>query len=701
MECAETLIVCVFFYPRPFIMASSRFWQYGALAIVFLAAMVLSVPFTNADAQQAAATPQLTDNTSVDEMRILVTWGDVDNNVGTVGTGGTMAWDGSITLNNGNILVVRPMNFKDANDRLINETGSTIQFQSDINSDVDGLFLRVLPQNGKTDELVFTLSDGFTVTRPLLSFVTNKVVTIPVRDGLSVRMELEGMSLKQGDLRSQTARALSDILKACKDSGKTDTQCQQSTMEMQKQQQRLSRSKIWDALNREKTKLMDKNWTGSPIHPDVLFLLSQDELDALSVTDLARMDLSKLSHMTDMVYHTLLRLVPNRLNELPKDLQNETQVLEGVLPDNVRTIGNLSADDFQRFKRFLASLDQTERQNFVMMLTKLSPANWDAIKGLDDETILSLGRILMSTPEANRDAVLKAYLRQATKIANLRIKLDQLRSRLSVDQAKTIEDMLGRLQGVLLWTGDDTPMILTAIDTFMAQSGALDRDSFIKALSKLQADVQQAIAENNVGLMKDNLGLFSDVSASSWYAGFVGMMRADGLLSGYKDAQGKLTGKFGPENPVTVAELLKISLETTGNGAGSGTTMVAGASKSWAQGYVARGEQLHLTILNDTNVDLNRPATRGEVVQTFLEAYGINPPVITQSSFSDVFVSMPAARFIEFAKNHGIVAGDDGKSTFRPNAQINRAEVAKIGVRMRQILSTLFDESTVEGDLNS
>lgn len=679
-----------------FTMAASRIWQYGALAVVVLAAMILTTPASNA----ANTAPVVTEKTRIEEMRVLVTWGDVDSNVGTVGTGATMTWDGHISMQSGNMVVLRQLFFKDPNDRLITESGTTISYQSDINSDMDGLFLRVFPDNGRTDTITVTLDNGVTVTQPLLGLLTQKDVTFPVSDGLSIRMQAQGEVLSQGDIRDQAARKMADLLKRCTDSGKTEADCQKLLAETAKSEERNKRLKIWDALNREAGKLKDSVWAGKAIHPDVLFLLGEDQLEKLTREDLSRMDLSKLSHMTDAVYKTILRLAPERLNTLPSDLRDAGLVLEGVLPDNVRTAGNLTAEQFQNMKRFLASLDETERESFSKLLATLSPSAWDSVKNLNDDMLLSLGRLMISVPEAKRDVVLKAYLRQATKISNLEIKLEQLRSRLSVTDAQRLEDMLTRLKGMLIWTGDETPMVLTAIDGFLGRSGGLQREDFAKQLNALEKDVQQAIAENNVGLQKENFGLFTDVSTGSWYAGFVGMMRSEGLLSGYKDKQGKDTGTFGPENPVTVAELLKIALETSGQGpSGSGTTMVTAAAGHWAKGYVVRAEELHMSIVADPKVDLNRPATRGEVIQAFIEAFGINPADISKSSFSDVYANMTTARFIEFAKNHDIISGDDGKTTFRPTEKINRAEVAKIGIRIKQILRSLFDKSTVEGDL--
>ena len=48
---------------------------------------------------------------------------------------------------------------------------------------------------------------------------------------------------------------------------------------------------------------------------------------------------------------------------------------------------------------------------------------------------------------------------------------------------------------------------------------------------------------------------FTDVPSSAWYAPYVRWASNQGLVSGYKDSKGNLTGLFGPEDSLTRAEL--------------------------------------------------------------------------------------------------------------------------------------------------
>ena len=94
-----------------------------------------------------------------------------------------------------------------------------------------------------------------------------------------------------------------------------------------------------------------------------------------------------------------------------------------------------------------------------------------------------------------------------------------------------------------------------------------------------------------------------------------------------------------------------------------------------------KAEDLKLTVFQN-NPDVHSPATRGEVVQTILEVLGF-PITKTLSTFSDVPPSHPHSAAIALAAFAGFVEGDRGPdgqplNRFRPDDNINRAEVAKI-----------------------
>lgn len=182
--------------------------------------------------------------------------------------------------------------------------------------------------------------------------------------------------------------------------------------------------------------------------------------------------------------------------------------------------------------------------------------------------------------------------------------------------------------------------------------------------------------------MTDRDVIYKDVSVNEWFAPYVSKLIVDGIAQGYKDTKGALTGEFGVANYVTRAEMLKMALEAAGKKSGSEQPpRNLSAKGSWASPYVGLAEKMQLTVFGVTT-DINAPATRGEVVQTILEAMGITVGN-TPAGYTDVPKNYPYTNAIAAATFFGVVEGDtdaDGKTkgTFRPESPINRAEVSKM-----------------------
>lgn len=178
---------------------------------------------------------------------------------------------------------------------------------------------------------------------------------------------------------------------------------------------------------------------------------------------------------------------------------------------------------------------------------------------------------------------------------------------------------------------------------------------------------------------------FRDVPQNAWFTSDVFKAARAGVLGGYKDENGVLTGEFGPSNDVTVAELAKIAhrmagtVETPPPG---GPANVA-AQGQWFSSFIGSAEEHAWTIYADGSIDPVRPATRGEVLVTILQALGVPLEWQTGSVFTDVNVKTPYASAIETAARLGLVDGrknEAGELTgeFGPLDPVNRAEMAKI-----------------------
>jgi hypothetical protein len=219
---------------------------------------------------------------------------------------------------------------------------------------------------------------------------------------------------------------------------------------------------------------------------------------------------------------------------------------------------------------------------------------------------------------------------------------------------------------------DDIAKTINAIDAELSGDDA-GLESLLDELEQVAG--KRADAYLHVSIDGRNTTLW-DVPKASWFYSSVLALTELGIVSGYRDSNGNLTGSYGPANNVTHAEAIKITLGA------AGTDPVRCAESSthpqarghWAEQYVACAEQKVFGLRSDQG--LNEPAKRAEVLHYVLKAFDIEAPNGTPP-FADS-VSHQYKNDIAYAYALDIVSGDDGKDTFRPDDPINRAEVAKI-----------------------
>jgi plastocyanin len=182
---------------------------------------------------------------------------------------------------------------------------------------------------------------------------------------------------------------------------------------------------------------------------------------------------------------------------------------------------------------------------------------------------------------------------------------------------------------------------------------------------------------------------FADVSPVAWYATYIRGAAEAGIVNGYKDKNGNLTGKFGPGNSITIAEALKIGIEGANYDVDRYANVIAsGYSRHWASAYVSVAKGEHFAILSNGTLNLDRSATRAEVASIFTSAFQINIDVPVSNTYSDVDATVKYGSSIEALTKDEVVSGDtdvQGKltGTFRPTDFINRAEVTKIVMNAR------------------
>lgn len=165
--------------------------------------------------------------------------------------------------------------------------------------------------------------------------------------------------------------------------------------------------------------------------------------------------------------------------------------------------------------------------------------------------------------------------------------------------------------------------------------------------------------------------IFSDIATKEWFACPVWSVVSRGIFSGYRDERGNATGLYGPADSITLGQLAKVALQLRGHQVSGITT-----GKNWATPYMTAAESLGLSAFGK-KLNPGTPATRGAVLQTILEVLDI-PLVESSAPYFDVPADSMYAKAVSTGTTLGIVSGDDNVNTFRPNAPINRAEVAKM-----------------------
>lgn len=135
-----------------------------------------------------------------------------------------------------------------------------------------------------------------------------------------------------------------------------------------------------------------------------------------------------------------------------------------------------------------------------------------------------------------------------------------------------------------------------------------------KADNYSQSDTHVTIKVNGVPVILD------DVPAFEWFASYVRDAAERGIVSGYKQANGLPSGKYGPADNVTIAQLAKMaviaaSIDTYGC---LNEIQNEPATQDWSAPYIRCAENEGWAVYSDGTVDIFRPATRAEVVVTVL-----------------------------------------------------------------------------------
>lgn len=192
-----------------------------------------------------------------------------------------------------------------------------------------------------------------------------------------------------------------------------------------------------------------------------------------------------------------------------------------------------------------------------------------------------------------------------------------------------------------------------------------------------------------IDLIDEKQATFIDVPSTAWYAPYVETVAEAGIVQGYRDSNGKLTGEYGPERPVTRAEFLKMVVMTLVHQ--QFDQRAAPPGSSWYAPYLeamkANDPELNL-VMPDYGEELDKPILRHEAAGLLYA--GLDISRVTPWNplpFPDVD---PAEENFHLAFNlnpilelhgYGVITGDKDTGNFNPFRTLNRAEAAKMLVK--------------------
>jgi hypothetical protein len=179
-------------------------------------------------------------------------------------------------------------------------------------------------------------------------------------------------------------------------------------------------------------------------------------------------------------------------------------------------------------------------------------------------------------------------------------------------------------------------------------------------ISSLIISLALLIGSSPLSIINTQAANFLDVPADAWFFEYVEKVYTKGIVGGYKDQNGNITGYYGPVDPVTVGQAAK---------------MVAGANQQqesnitgnhWAISWIELFPKT-LERRPELRVSLDNPAGREIIAELIAEATNLNP--VVGNIFTDT--SNPHINAIAeagFAKGYA-----DGHFL----GPVNRAEMAK------------------------
>jgi len=174
---------------------------------------------------------------------------------------------------------------------------------------------------------------------------------------------------------------------------------------------------------------------------------------------------------------------------------------------------------------------------------------------------------------------------------------------------------------------------------------------------------------------------FSDVPANQWYAPAVSYVTQRGLFSGVSETQ------FAPSQPMTRGMLVSVLHRFNGTSHTGSSPFADVSSDAWYGNAVSWAYANNLVSgVIDTSFAPNTPITREQaavMLARYLKFSGVALENGTPDFQDTASISGYAKESVGAMQKAGLLSGDN-EGNFRPDAQITRAEIASIFMRLCQ-----------------
>mgnify|MGYP002602359952 CR=1 FL=1 len=174
---------------------------------------------------------------------------------------------------------------------------------------------------------------------------------------------------------------------------------------------------------------------------------------------------------------------------------------------------------------------------------------------------------------------------------------------------------------------------------------------------------------------------FSDVPANQWYASAVSYVTQRGLFSGVSETQ------FAPSQSMTRGMLVSVLYRFNGTSHTGSSPFADVSSNAWYSNAVSWAYANNLVSgVSDTSFAPNTPITREQaavMLARYLKFSGVALESGTPDFQDTASISGYAKESVGAMQKAGLLSGDN-EGNFRPDAQITRAEIASIFMRLCQ-----------------